>query len=105
MKMMLDNKAVLLVIPLCVGRPLLLTIPRRTIIERRWSQLAILSGVLAFHAIVVFGVIWLSFGFHYETFRQAEPNRDEMLRGSTIESVPSEGTLGADVRLANDYRV
>ena len=87
---------------LASGRPLILTFRHRTVICDRPRQAAILAGVMALQAIIVVAIIWAFFGFHYKTFRESEPGRDQMYFGATIDTLTDDGVLGTAVRLAND---
>lgn len=96
---------VLVAIRLATGRPLVVVWRRRRIVLGRWRQLAVLGGAAALDAVVVVGMIWAAYGFHFATFRQSQPDRDQMYRGVTIESLTEGSTLGPAIRLARDWHL
>jgi 4-amino-4-deoxy-L-arabinose transferase-like glycosyltransferase len=95
----------LVAIRLLVGRPMIVIWRGRHIVRRRLPQLAVLAAVAAFHAVIVVATIWLFFGFRYETFREAEPGRDQMFSGETVDTLTHESTIGPIVRWANDHHL
>lgn len=98
--------AVILVgIRLAVCRPLILTLGKKQIITDRNRQLAVLLGVLAFQAVAVILIIWAFYGFHYNTFRESQPDRDQMYAGMTINEMTEGSLLGIFVRLARDVHL
>ena len=96
---------VLVIVRMTVGRPLIVVWHRRRIILGRWPQLAELGGAAVVHAVVVVGMIWAAFGFHFAAFRESQPDRDQMLGGHTIASLTEDSPLGPAVRLAADWHL
>jgi 4-amino-4-deoxy-L-arabinose transferase-like glycosyltransferase len=103
--LMLPTALILAGIRLAAGRPLVLSWRGTRLIRGRLPQLAVVACVAVFHAVAVIFVIWLFYGFHYATFRQAQTQLDSMYGGYTIQSLTEGSVLGPAVRLANDYHL
>jgi Dolichyl-phosphate-mannose-protein mannosyltransferase len=71
---------VMLIVRLTGGRPLIVGFRGRVVEYRgRASQLAILLGVAGVFSVVVWALIWASFGFHYTAFAAATSGKDAFL--------------------------
>jgi 4-amino-4-deoxy-L-arabinose transferase-like glycosyltransferase len=88
-----------------IGRPLIVGLRRRHVVDDRPRQLVTLAGVAVVHVAVVAGVIWSFYGLHFTTFRSAEPGRDRMYAGQTIDSLTGNGLVGVVVRRADDLHL
>jgi hypothetical protein len=73
-------------------------------IESRGRQLAALCAVLGIHAVLVWGVIWASYGFRYEAFGPVGPP-DSKLMESWESLLEAPGPVTPLLRVARDRRL
>jgi len=73
-------------------------------IESRGRQLAALGAVLGIHALLVWGVIWTSYGFRYEAFGAIGP-ADSQLMESWETLLDTPGPLAPLVNAARERRL
>jgi 4-amino-4-deoxy-L-arabinose transferase-like glycosyltransferase len=73
-------------------------------IESRGRQLAVLCAVLVIQAVLVWGVIWASYGFRYEAFGPVGPP-DSQLMESWESLLDAPGPVTSLIRATRDWRL
>lgn len=97
---------VLLAIHLAAGRPMTWRIGRAVTVPSRWSQLGVALGVLAFQGVVVWILIWMSYGFRYEIRAPGTPPLKSISAAGLLPKVNGEiGVKGKIIALAADLRL
>ena len=90
---------ILIVTRLLAHRPMIVKLGKTSIVTTWQRQLGIIGAVACIHAAAVLFIVWMSYGFHYATFRDARAGRDQMIDGATIESLTGDDLFGTVVRL------
>jgi len=83
------------------GRPLPLVIGGARLLNGRLHRAAAIAAAVAFHALVVVGVIWASFGFRFSPFAPSK-SADSQMRSTWETAVGSHPALAPRVLLFAD---
>ena len=103
--LMVPVAATLVAIRIWQGRPFVWCGRPRHLVSGRRRLLRASVAILLVHVVGVIVVIWASYGFRQATFRIAEPGRDHMFLGETIDTLAEQEYVRIPIRLARDLRL
>jgi hypothetical protein len=94
----------LVTVQLLSSRPVIWGWRSEKVIPSRGKRCLVLTGVLVFHALVLWGALWAAYGFRYSAFAHAIPGRDRLLQDWAL-LLQDGGWLSRAVAWARDHQL